>query len=129
MASLLERVETAIIEAHKRSVRVTRKDAAAYLQETLTQRLTAYICNVKDGKTVARWAQDAVADIRPESEQRLRTAYEIVSLLLQFDSPQTVRAWFMGLNPQLDDVSPATTLREGRLGDALSAARAFVAGG
>jgi hypothetical protein len=116
-------------QAHRRSVRASLNEVAAYLQEILTQRLTAYVCNVKDAKTVSRWAQGSVVGIRPESEERLRTAYEIVALLVQFDSPQTVRAWFMGLNPQLDDISPATALREGRLSDALGAARAFVAGG
>jgi hypothetical protein len=84
---------------------------------------------VKDGKTVARWAQGTVTDLRQEAEQRLRAAYEIASLLAQFESPQTIRAWFMGLNPHLDDVSPAAALREGRLAEALAAARAFVAGG
>ena len=34
-----------------------------------------------------------------------RTAYEVAQLLVQFDSPRIVKAWFIGLNPQLDDVS------------------------
>ncbi|MDB5077278.1 MAG: hypothetical protein JWO42_3457, partial [Chloroflexi bacterium] len=126
---LLERRETAVLEAHRRSVHASPQEASAYLQDMLTQRLTAFICNVKDGKTVARWAQGSVSEIRPQSEQRLRAAYEIATLLLQFDSPQTVRAWFMGLNPQLDDISPATALHDGRFAEALAAARAFVAGG
>lgn len=39
------------------------------------------------------------------------------------------RAWFIGLNPQLDDVSPAEAIHDGRLKEAKAAARAFVAGG
>ena len=48
---------------------------------------------------------------------------------MQFDSPRIVKASFIGLNPQLDDVSPAETIRGGRLKEAKAAARAFVAGG
>ena len=48
---------------------------------------------------------------------------------MRFDSSRVVKAWFIGLNPQLDDESPAEAIREGRLKEAMSAARAFVAGG
>jgi hypothetical protein len=105
------------------------QQVASELQSLLTRRFTAVVAGVKDGKTVTRWASGETTDIRVESEQRLRTAYEIARLLLQFDSPQTVRAWFIGLNPQLDDVSPIEAIHDGRLKEALSAARAFVAGG
>lgn len=52
----------------------------------------------------------------------------IFQLLQARKSPHTVRAWFVGLNPQLDDESPATTIREGAFKDALVAARAFLTG-
>lgn len=49
------------------------------------------------------------------------------------DRPEVARAWFQGLNPQLDDRSPARLLREGDLDETgpavLGAARAFLAGG
>ncbi len=96
----------------------------------LSRRLTAYIAGVRDGKTVTRWASGEVTEIRNyETEQRLRTAYEITHLLLAEESPRTVRAWFIGLNPQIDDTPPAEAIAEGRLKDALSAARAFMVGG
>jgi hypothetical protein len=102
---------------------------ASFLQELLGRRLVAHVAGVKDGKTVTRWASGEVTEARQESEQRLRTAYEIAQLLVRFDSPRIVRAWFIGLNPQLDDVSPAAAIHEGRLKEAKAAARAFVAGG
>jgi hypothetical protein len=44
-----------------------------------------------------------------------------------------VQAWFQGLNPHLDDRSPARLLREGDLAEVgpmvLAAARAFQVGG
>jgi hypothetical protein len=100
------------------------------LQETLSRRLTAYLAGVGDGKTVSRWANGEVTEIRDhETEQRLRTAYEIAQLLLLVDAPQTVKAWFIGLSPELDDVAPAEAIRNGQLKDAMTAARAFCTGG
>lgn len=115
--------------AHRQSVHASVAEVAGYLQELLSRRLTAYIAGVKDAKTVTRWASGEVENARYENEQRLRTAYEIAQLLVRFDSPRVVKAWFIGLNPQLGDVSPAEAIHDGELKEAMSAARAFVAGG
>lgn len=116
-----------LILVHRQSVSAPVSEVASHLQDLLSRRLTAVIAGVKEGKTVSRWASGEITEIRdPYTEQRLRTAYEISLLLLEHDSPQTVRAWFIGLNPQLGDVSPAEAIREGRLKDALAAARTFV---
>jgi len=123
-------IEERVIErAHRQAVRAPISDVAAFLQDLLSRRLVAYITGVKDTKTVSRWVNAEVEEVRQESEERLRVAYEIAQLLIQFDSPRIVKAWFIGLNPQLDDVSPAETIREGHFKNALYAARAFVAGG
>lgn len=115
--------------AHRQSVHASVAEVAGYLQELLSRRLTAYIAGVKDARTVTRWASGEVENARYENEQRLRTAYEIAQLLVRFDSPRVVKAWFIGLNPQLGDVSPAEAIHDGELKEAMSAARAFVAGG
>ena len=44
-------------------------------------------------------------------------------MLLAYDSAQAVKAWFIGLNPQLGDVSPAEAIHDGRLKESLAAAR------
>lgn len=118
-------------QAYRAAMTTPLSEIARLLQELLSRRLTAVIVGVKDGKTIARWAAGETADIRGgDREQRLRTAYQIAFMLLQSsDSPQVVKAWFIGLNPQLGDVAPAEALREGRLQEALAAARAFVIGG
>ncbi len=119
-----------IDQLHRAAMAAPVSEVAGLLQELLSRRLTAYIAGVKDGKTVTRWATGEVTDIRDyETEQRLRTAYEVAQLLLSDDSARTVRAWFIGLNPQLGDVAPAEAIREGRLRDVLAAARAFMVGG
>lgn len=53
-------------------------------------------------------------------------------MIAQQDDSAVARAWFQGLNPQLDDCSAARLLREGELDEVgpliLSAVRAFVSG-
>lgn len=120
----------AITQLHRQAVTASVSEVAGLLQELLSRRLTTYIAGVQDGKTVNRWTSGEVTEIRDhETEQRLRTAYEIAQLLLADDSPRTVRAWFIGLDPHLGDTSPAEAIREGRLQDVLAAARAFRVGG
>lgn len=122
--------QSVVAIAHRQAMRAPLSEVASMLQEVLTRRLTAYLCGVRDGKTILRWASGEVTEIRQhETEQKLRTAYEIVQLLLQFDAPSTVRAWFIGMNPELGDMAPAEVIREGRLADAMGAARAFIAHG
>jgi hypothetical protein len=128
LAMVLGTEEMAIQQAHRNMVGSSVADMARVLQELLSRRLTAYVAGVKDGKSVTRWA-NGETDIRYESERRLRTAYEIAQLLASFDSPKIVRGWFVGLNPKLEDISPAEAIHADRLQDALAAARAFIAGG
>jgi len=116
-------------QAHRQAVVTPVDDVASFLQDLLGRRLVAYVAGVKGAKTVSRWASGEVGSVRQESEERIRTAYEVAQLLVQFDSPRIVKAWFIGLNPQLDDVSPAETIHEGKLKEAKAAARAFIAGG
>ena len=119
----LMETQALVEEAHRQATRSPLTDVASYLQDLLSRRLVAYIAGVKEAKTVSRWATgEAVA--REESEVRLRVAYEIAQLLIQFDSPSIIKAWFIGLNPQLGDTSPAEAIHEGQLKEALAAARA-----
>lgn len=66
---------------------------------------------------------------RSDAEQRLRVAYQVFHLLQSRESQHTVRAWFVGLNPQLDDEAPADAIRAGRLRDVWVAAKSYLAGG
>lgn len=119
-----------ITESHRQAVLTPLPEIANTLQSALSRRLTAYIVGVTDGKTVARWASGEVSEIRDHTvEQRLRTAYEIHALLMNYESAPMVKAWFIGLNPQLDDISPAQALHDGQLSEAIAAARAFTVGG
>ena len=59
----------------------------------------------------------------------LASGAQFVPTLQGDESLHVVRAWLIGLNPQLDDEAPATAIREGRFKEVLTAARAFTAGG
>jgi hypothetical protein len=113
-------------ELHRQAAAAPIGEITRTLQEVLSRRVTAFIAGVEDAKTVSRWANGTVTEVRDfQIEHRLRTSYEIVWLLINHDAAPTVRAWFIGLDPQLGDVSPAEALREGRMKEVTSAARAF----
>jgi hypothetical protein len=118
---------TAPQAGHRKAVEPGIPEITGYLQEILGQKLIAHIANESDPSTVAMWAAGQIP--RAEHDQRLRCAYETVQLLITGESPDTVRAWFLGLNPQLDDQSPAQSIREGDFREVLVAAKAFLAGG
>jgi hypothetical protein len=103
------------------------RELTGYLQDVLGQRLVAHIAGV-DVKRVAAWAKGD-SNPRPEAEERLRMAYRVFHLIQENESPHTVRAWFIGVNPQLNDESPAAAIRDGRFKEVLVAARAFISGG
>ena len=113
-------------QAHHQAMSVPLAELAGTLQELLSRRVTTQIAGVKDGKTITRWSSGEITEIRDiEVERRLRTAYEIAQLLLVTESPQTVKAWFIGLNPLLTDTSPIEALSAGQLKETIGAARAF----
>lgn len=119
---------TASQEAHRRVTESSIQQITQYLDEVLGRKLVATLADVKDPKAVGEWASGERSP-RAGSEERLRVGYQIFRLLLAAESPHTVRAWFIGLNPQLDDESPILVIREGRFREAMVAARAYISGG
>ena len=113
-------------EAHRRTVQVAPEDLLATLIEKLGPRLVAFIVN-RDTTTISRWKKGV-----PKHEDALRplmVAYQVFEMLEAAEAAPTIRAWFIGMNPQLDDESPAEAIREGRHREVMAAARAFLAGG
>lgn len=120
------KVSDLIERAHRQAIITPVNEVASHLQKLLSRSVTAYIAGVKEGRTVTRWASNEISDVRYESEQRLRTAYEIAQLIGEHYSPEAARAWFMGYNSRLGQITPADAIHEGKLREALSAAQAFV---
>ncbi|TFD75594.1 hypothetical protein E3T54_11740 [Cryobacterium sp. Sr8] len=113
--------------AHERSVGLSVAEIAAVLQAQLGQVLLGVIVG-KNARTLARWAH---ATVRPPhaSEKLLRDTFQVFEILSSVDSPEVARAWLMGMNPELDDASPAEALADGRSREVMAAARSYIAAG
>jgi len=102
------------------------------LRRVLGARLSAYIGGVKETRAVHEWAEGG-RQPSETTQRRLRTALQVAKMIERVDGPEVAQAWFQGLNPQLDDRSPARLLREGDLDEVgplvIAAARAFLVGG
>lgn len=122
--------DTVVAQAHRDAMRVSPADGATTLRAVLTPQLAAYVTGVEATRTVGRWARGETISLRANHTTRLRAAYEIVRLLEHaHESPETIQAWFLGMNPALDDRSPARALHEGDYVGARAAAIAFLAEG
>ncbi len=120
------------LAAHAHSIRAAFPEVVDELRDVLGAKLVAYLGSVQETRAVRQWSEDDRApsdDVR----QRLRVALQVALTLAGVESPQIAQAWFQGLNPQLDDRSPARMLREGDLDEVrpavTAAARGFLVRG
>jgi hypothetical protein len=129
--NLLERSRPDL-DAHARATRASFPEVVTALRDFLGARLVAYIAGVTESRAVHEWAEGRRVP-GEETQVRLRFAMRIVLPIVEADSPAIAQAWFQGLNPQLEDRSPARLLREGALDDVgpmiVAAQRAFLVGG
>ncbi|TFC84460.1 hypothetical protein E3T23_00020 [Cryobacterium cheniae] len=102
-------------------------EIAAVLQAHLGQALLGVIVG-KNARTLARWTH---ATVRPPhaSEQLLRDTFQVFEILSFVHLPEVARAWLMGMHPELDDVSPAEALSNGRSREVMALARSYMAAG
>ena len=118
------------LDAHREATTGAFPNVVRALVSVIGRKQTSYIANVKDARAIDRWLENATP--QKDVEQRLRLTFHIASMLAKFDSSAVVQAWFLGLNPELDDAVPLTLLREGNVETdgkrVLNAARAFIAG-
>jgi hypothetical protein len=116
--------------AHDRAYRLPIDGVVTELRDMLGARLVAYLAGVTETRAVRERAE-GIRTPRSPVPERLRLALQVVEMLHARDSAGVVQAWFQGLNPRLDDRSPARLLRDGDLQDVgprvLAAARAFAA--
>jgi len=94
-----------------------------FLVDLLGATLTAYVTQV-DVVTISRWRSGEIVP-PADSDHRLRATCQIARVLLQGDANDTVRAWFIGMNPELDDEAPIKAIANGNAEAALAAARSF----
>jgi hypothetical protein len=120
------------LAAHEHAIRASFAEVARDVRELLGGRLTAYVGGVGETRAVRQWADGERAP-GEVIQQRLRVALQVALMLEASDGREVTQAWFQGLNPNLDDRSPARLLRDGDLDEAgpavIAAARAFAIGG
>ena len=80
-------------------------DLAAYLQEHLGQKMSAYLSGIDHAKTVGLWVAGK-SEPRNLPTMRLRYAYRAARILIDAYDDETARAWFFGSNTRLDDEAP-----------------------
>jgi hypothetical protein len=93
-------------EAAMRSVR----DIAAYLKETVGQRVAAAIAGLSDAKQIGRYTREGGPRPHETAERRLREGYKVVRMLADTYDDKTARAWLFGTNTRLDDNAPIEVL-------------------
>jgi hypothetical protein len=113
-------------------MRASLPEVVESLRSILGAPLCAYIGAVKETRAVNEWAE-GVRGPSERTQRGLRLALQIAQAIAEVDGPEVTRAWFQGLNPQLDDRSPARLLREGDIDEVgpeiIAAERAFLVGG
>lgn len=114
--------------AHRETTDLSIREVTRLLTNGLGTHLTAFIVGRAE-QTVRRWI-DGTQDPGVDVERVLRNTLHIFKVIEQADGTRHVaRSWFIGMNPQLDDHSPAEMIRAGGHREVVAAARAYVSGG
>jgi len=121
------------LAAYNEAVGMSAAELVMALRELLGAKLVAYLGGVKETRAVRQWAEGTRKIGNPGDVERLRVAYRAARVVNVRDNTAVVQAWFQGLNPFLDDVSPARLLRDGDVEvegpRVIAAARQFAAVG
>jgi hypothetical protein len=100
------------VRAHTIATRAQVPEIAGALQRLLGRELTALTSGIQSARTVGLWARGE-SEPHAANEDRLRNTYRVVVLLRESgESERTIRAWFTGMNPHLDDRAPAQVIGE-----------------
>ncbi|MCV7049567.1 hypothetical protein H7H82_02925 [Mycobacterium heidelbergense] len=121
------------LDAYNEAMVMDTPELVDALRNLLGPTLVAYLGNVKETRAVRQWAEGTRKIANPNDVERLRVAYRAARIISERDSKKVAQSWFQGLNPFLDDRSPARLLREGDFetdgARVIGAARQFAAVG
>lgn len=103
-------------------------DQVRYLRRNLGEKMTAYVCGLRDSQPVNSWLRGKRPQI--QTEMRVRYAYQAVMLVGVGFGKETAQAWLWGKNQGLKGRAPAQVLRRAatvaELEAVVSAAKSFV---
>jgi hypothetical protein len=86
-------------------------EVAAFLQDRLGQRMTAFLGGLADAKQIGRYVRADGPEPRTAVAQRLRHGYKVVRIINETYDTDTAKAWLFGTNTRLDDHAPIELLR------------------
>src|SRR5438874_12012315 len=78
----------------------------AELQEMFGGRLVAYVAGVTEARRLKDWIT-GTREPRGDVEDRLRLALHVARIIAEREGKGVARAWFVGINPHLNDESGA----------------------
>jgi hypothetical protein len=122
------------LDAYNELIMMDTAQLVSSLRDLLGTKLVAYLGKVNETRAVRQWANGDRQIGKPDVVERLRVAYRAARMItIHRDRKEVAQAWFQGLNPFLDDWSPARLLRDGDVKTdgprVLGAARQFIAVG
>lgn len=124
-----KKFEQAKIQAHDKSTKLKIDEIATFLEEVLGQRLTAEMLQISNHKLLGKWKNRQQMPGSLDTQDKLRKIYQLTYLLNQFEKPLTVRAWFLGMNPDLDDKLALDLIKDNNFHSVLKAIESYIARG
>jgi hypothetical protein len=112
--------------AHLQTTRLDIHEVAARMTAHLGPTLVAALSGTKDPKLPIRWAKAAGPRPGHDFERRLRLGHRLWTQIASAGDDHVARAWFIGGNPMLEELTPLTAIREDRDAQVMAAAEAFV---
>ena len=82
------------------------------LNAALGGTLVATLAGSTDTKASLKWAKHDGPEPSPETNNRLRFAYEQWQKVTEAEGEQVARLWFVGANPWLENDTPVHAIRE-----------------
>lgn len=99
-------------QAFDSSIRESFESIVEELRTKIGTKLVAYIVGVNETRAVREWAEGKRVP-SSDTQDKIRFLFRIVNELERSEGLSIVSPWLQGMNPHLDDRSPARVLREG----------------
>lgn len=106
---------------------MTKSPIMDHIRSVIPDRLLAVILRMDSVKGIEDISNHSIHFVNPDTLDSLLTTIEIISFLEDAgESKESILAWFMGMQPELGDASPAEVIRIGFSREVLSAAESYV---
>ncbi|GAA1127096.1 hypothetical protein [Arthrobacter flavus] len=119
-------IEDGIAQDHGHTALPAVHEMIQRLNSHLGMLLVATLAGSKDAKLPHKWALPNGTVPEPAIRKRLELAHHTWVILMDAETPDLARAWFIGGNPFLKGDTPLTAIREDRHQEVAVALEAFL---